>query len=57
MISWHRTPVANQTIKFNVFDQRRHPNRVMALTRKQDKANEIAQGIGQRQDFGRQTTP
>ena len=35
-------------------DQRRHADGVMALSRQQDKADEIAEGVREREDLGRQ---
>src|SRR6266496_2716490 len=34
-------------------DQRRDPHRVVALSRQQNESDEVAQGIGEGQDFGR----
>src|SRR5215213_139256 len=48
--------VSNETAELDVFDQRFHANRVVALTWQQDEPYEIAQRVGQRQDLGRQAT-
>ncbi len=48
--------VGDQTAKMDVFEQRGDANRVVTLARQQDKANEIAQGVRQGQDFRRQAT-
>ena len=42
----------DQPAEFDVFDQRRHADRIEALAGKQHEVHQIAQGIGQREDFG-----
>src|SRR5215217_2299787 len=49
--------VGNQGAKFDTLDQRRDPDGVEALAGQQHEANEIAQGIGEGQDFGRHAAP
>ena len=44
--------VGNQATKLDVLDQRFHADGVEALARKQDEAHEIAQGIGEGENFG-----
>src|SRR6266568_2431354 len=45
--------VGDQGAELDAFDQRRDPHRVVALSRQQHESDEIAQGIGEGQDFGR----
>src|SRR6185437_2543252 len=47
--------VGDQPAKLDIFDQRRDADSIEALARQQNKSHEIAQRIGQRQAFGRQT--
>src|SRR3954451_11429875 len=44
--------VGDQGAEFDALDQRRDPDRIEALSGQQHKADEIAQGIGEGQDFG-----
>jgi hypothetical protein len=46
--------VGDQALERDALDQGRHADRVMALARQQDKAHQVAQGVRQRQDLGRQ---
>src|SRR5256885_7046325 len=45
--------VGDQGIEVDAIEQRRNTDRIEALSRQKDKAHQVAQGIGQRQDFGR----
>src|SRR6266571_9074215 len=45
--------VGNQGAELDPLDQRRDPHRVVALSRQQNESDEVAQGIGEGQDFGR----
>src|SRR5215213_277869 len=45
--------VGDQGAELKAVDQRRHPGRVKALPRQQHKADEIAQSVGEGQDFCR----
>ena len=45
--------VTDQRAKRNAVDQRRHPDRVVALPGQQHEAHQIAERIRQRQDFRR----
>ena len=49
--------VGDQATELDSLDQRRDADRVVSLTRQEDEAHEIAQCIGQRQDFGGQAAP
>ena len=42
-----------QGVELQTLDQRRHTNRIVAISRHQHKPHEIAQAVGQGQDFGR----
>src|SRR4249920_3636176 len=44
--------VGDQRVEGQSLDERRNANRVEALSRQQHKAHEIAERIGERQDFG-----
>ena len=44
--------VGDQAAKLDALDQRRDADRVEALSRQQDESDEIAERIGERQDFG-----
>jgi len=44
--------VGDQSFKLGALDQRGDADRVVSLPRQQDETDEIAQCIGQRQDFG-----
>ena len=44
--------VGEQRAKFDALDQRRDADRIEALPRQQNEANQIAERIRQRQDFG-----
>src|SRR3954463_5825498 len=44
--------VGDQGAEFDALDQRRDPDRIEALSGQRHKADEIAQGIGEGQDFG-----
>jgi hypothetical protein len=44
--------VGEQRVKFDALDQRRDANRVEALPRQQNEANQIAERIRQRENFG-----
>jgi hypothetical protein len=46
-------PIGDQGVKRDPIDQRRHADRVIALPRQQHEADEIAERVGQRQDFRR----
>ena len=46
--------VGDRAAEFDAFDKRGNPDCVVALSGQQDKADEIAQCINERQDFGRQ---
>src|SRR5216684_284151 len=45
--------VGDQGAELDALDQRRDPHRVEALSRQQDESDEVAEGIGEGQDFGR----
>src|SRR6266700_1481752 len=45
--------VSNQGAELDALDQRRDSHRVVALSRQQDESDEVAQGIGEGEDFGR----
>ncbi len=45
--------VGDQALEGDALDQRRHPDRIVGLPWHQDEFDQIAQRIGQRQDFGR----
>ena len=45
--------VSDETTELGPFDQGSHANRVVALARHKEEPDEIAQRVGQRQDFGR----
>ena len=45
--------VGDEGAKRDVLDQRRHADGVMALSRQQDKTDEIAEGVREREDLGR----
>lgn len=45
--------VAEQGVERDPIDERRHADRVVAVSRQQHEAHEIAQGIAQREDLGR----
>src|ERR1700693_3693176 len=45
--------VSDQGAELDALDQRRDSHRVVALSRQQHESDEIAQGIGEVQDFGR----
>ncbi len=47
--------VAQQGIELNVLDEGTHPDHVIALAGQEHEARQIAQGIDQRYDLGRQT--
>ena len=49
--------VGKQSVELDALDQRGDAHRVVSVPRQQDKADEIAQSVGQCQDFGRQATP
>jgi len=44
--------VGDQGAELDALDQRRDPHRIVALSRQQDESDEVAQGIGEGQDFG-----
>ncbi len=46
--------VGDEAAELCSLDQRRDPDRVVSLARQKNEAHEVAQGICQRQDFGRQ---
>jgi hypothetical protein len=46
--------IGDEATELCSLDQRRDPDRVVSLARQKDEAHEVAQGICQRQDFGRQ---
>ncbi len=46
--------VGDEATELCSLDQRRDPDGVVSLARQKDEAHEVAQGICQRQDFGRQ---
>ena len=46
--------VGDQSLERDVLDERGDPNRVMALARQQHEADQVAQGLGERQDLGGQ---
>src|SRR6202790_1994611 len=45
--------VSDQGTELDALDQRRDSHRVVALSRQQHESDEVAQGIGEGQDFGR----
>jgi hypothetical protein len=45
--------VSDQGAELDALDQRRDSHRVVALSRQQHESDEVAQGIGEGQDFGR----
>src|SRR5688500_10715435 len=44
--------VGDQRAEFNVLDQRGNANRVVTLSGQEDEADQIAEGIGQREGLG-----
>ena len=44
--------VGDQRAEFDVLDQRGDSNRVVTLSRQEDEADQIAEGIGQGEDLG-----
>lgn len=48
--------VAEQCVELDAFDERRHSDRVMAISRQQLEAHEVAQGIAKSENLGRPTT-
>ena len=46
--------VADQAFELDVLDQRYDPDGVVAMSRKQDKADQVTERVRQRQDFRRQ---
>src|SRR3954454_15002501 len=49
--------VGDQGAEFDALDQRRDPDYVEALSGEQHEADEIAQSVGEGQDFGRHAAP
>src|SRR3954454_24292025 len=49
--------VGDQGAEFDALDQRRDPDGVEALSGKQHKADEVAESVGEGQDFGRHAAP
>ena len=49
--------IGDQARECDPLDQRRHTHRIVALAWQEMEANQIAQGIGQSQDLGRQAAP
>ena len=47
--------VGDQATEFEVFDKRGDANGIVSLSRQQNEAHQVAQAIGQDQDFGRPT--
>ena len=47
--------VRQQAAKFNALDQRRNADRIKAMAGQKHEANQIAEGVGQSQNFGRPT--
>lgn len=47
--------IVKQRLKRHTIDQRPDPHDVVALAWHQDKAQQVAEGIDQRHDFGRQS--
>ena len=45
-------PVGKQGAEFDALDQRRDANRIEALPRQQNEADQIAERAGEREDFG-----
>ena len=45
--------VGDEPGELDALDQRRYPDRVVSLTGQKDEPHEIAQRVGERQDFGR----
>src|SRR3954447_10488493 len=45
---------AQQGIEADAVDERSNPHAIVALPRQQDEADEVAQGVDQRDDFARQ---
>ena len=43
--------VGNKALELDILDQRRNTDGIVAVSRQQDEADQIAEGIGQRQDF------
>ena len=46
--------IGDEAAKFDVFDQRRHAGRVVALPWQQNKADQIAERVRERANLGRQ---
>src|ERR1700685_1572570 len=44
--------VGDQRVEGQTLDERRHPHRVEALSRQKHEAHQIAERVGERQDFG-----
>src|SRR5216684_68435 len=47
--------VGDQRAEFDPLDERRNADGIEALSRQQDESDEVAQGIGEGEDFGRHT--
>ena len=47
--------VGEQVLKVDAVDQWRHADRIIAIAGQENKADKIAERIGQREDFGRPT--
>ena len=52
-VCWQTMRGGEQGVELQTLDQRRHADRVVAISRHQHKPHEIAQSVGQGQDFGR----
>jgi hypothetical protein len=44
--------VADQAFKLDVLDQRRDADRVIAMAWQEDKTDQVAEGVGEGQNFG-----
>ena len=49
--------VTQEPAELDAFDQRGDPYRIEALTGQEDKADQVAQSIGEGEDLGRQPAP
>ena len=45
-------PVGQHSVELQTLDQRRHAGRIVAVSRHQLEPHQVAQGVGQGQDFG-----
>src|ERR1700754_550808 len=48
--------VSNQGAKLDPVDERRHADGIEAMARQEDEADQVAEGVGEREDFGGHAT-